>query len=235
MKNTATRTAAKKTTTATRTSAGRKPTIATSAGEPFGLRMGMSAADLGTDLVSLGAPFLFRPLRVPHPHPAFDLFGLKIAPCRGLAWAKAVGRDINADAAGTQLKAAFAALEADLAGTYGACEKRDDWSDWRKEPLPVDWVAALRAEEVVLAAQWSAQSGASLGHGLAAILLMAEARGVDRGLRLGPVHLRERWGGRREDRQLENPRAVVVAWVAVPASGTAAFPWAPRPAAECRH
>lgn len=43
-------------------------------------------------------------------------------------------------------------------------------------------MAALRAEERLLAAQWSAQSGASLSHGLAAVLLMAHALSDTSGL-----------------------------------------------------
>ena len=82
----------------------KKHTIATSTGEPFGLRMGMSAGAIGTELEPLGAPFLFKPLTVPRPHRAFDLYGVKIAPRCGLAWVKAVGRRIATDASGTQLE-----------------------------------------------------------------------------------------------------------------------------------
>ena len=152
-----------------------KNTIATSAGEPFGLRMGMSAGAIGTELRQLGTPFLFEPLRVPRPHPAFAMYGLKIAPQSGLAWAKAVTGTIATDAPGTQLRSAFAALEAELTAAYGAYEKNDGRRDGRKDPAPRDWMAALRDGERFLAAQWSADSGSSLSHGLAAVLLLAQA------------------------------------------------------------
>lgn len=153
----------------------KKSTITTSTGEPFGLRMGMSAGDIGTELEPLGAPFVFRPLRVPRPHPAFDLYGVKIAPRCGLAWVKAVGRNIATDPSGAQLRSAFAALEAELAAVYGTNERRDGPADGHDSCAPGDWMAALHAEEQVLAAQWSEYSGSSLSGGLTSVLLVAEA------------------------------------------------------------
>jgi hypothetical protein len=160
----------------------KKTSVATVAGGPFGLTMGMSAAAIGAELVPLSKPFLFESLRVPRPHPAFETYCLRIAPQSGLAWAKALGRRIKTDAAGTQLRSAFAALEAELATVYGAYEKNDGWADGRRDPAPRDWMAALRAEERFLAAQWSAESGASLSHGLAVVLLMAHALSDTSGL-----------------------------------------------------
>lgn len=133
----------------------KKHTIATSAGEPFGLTMGMSAGAIGTELTPLGTPFLFEPLRVPRPHPAFAMYGLKIAPRSGLAWAKAVTGTIATDAAGTQLRSAFAALEAELTAAYGAYDKNDGWADWRRDPPPPDWMAAV----LLMARASSATSG----------------------------------------------------------------------------
>jgi hypothetical protein len=153
----------------------KKTSVAASAGGPFGLTMGMSAGAIGAELEPLGAPFLFKPRIVPRPHPAFDLYGVKIAPRCGLAWVKALGRRIATDATGTQLRSAFAALEAELAEAYGGFEENDGWADSRIERVPRDWMAALLAGEMVLAAQWSAYCGSSLNHGLESVLLLAQA------------------------------------------------------------
>jgi hypothetical protein len=153
----------------------KKSSLATVAGEPFGLRMGMSASALGTELAPLGTPFLFQPLAVPRPHPAFEAYGVKIAPRCGLAWIKAVGRRIATDAAGSQLKSAFAVLEAELTAAYGACERRDGPADGHDRGAPRDWMQGLLGGGQVLAAQWSAYCGSSLSDGLAAVLLLAQA------------------------------------------------------------
>jgi len=140
---------------------------------PFGLWQGMDGSQVGADLEQL-RPFWFRPAGVPQPHPGICGYCLAIAPRAGLSLIETLGYSIKTDACGTELRSAFKAMEAELTATYGDHGLTDGRRDGRPACTAPAWLQAMRSGEQQLSAQWSAEEGSPLVHGLASVTLEAQ-------------------------------------------------------------
>lgn len=137
---------------------------------PFGLWMGMKVEDFTCSLTEIQT-CKFRANEVPKPHSAFQWYGLLITPGQGLAWAKAIGKPIESGVHGYEIRAAFDAMEAKLAATYGRHKRHDfllEGSIWNE---PRDWMGAFLQKERILAAEWSRQNGSTLPDALSIVYL----------------------------------------------------------------
>ena len=162
---------------------------------PFGLRMGMSLAELEAEAIEV-APAKYRVSTVPKPHSAFESYVLQIAPVNGLAWIKAIGHTIPTSVYGLELKAAFEAMEKKLSATYGKEKKTDillQNSIWNE---PRDWMQSLLNRERILIAEWSAAHGSSLPEGLSAVGLVARGCRYGKRLHCDRIFIRKRRSGR---------------------------------------
>lgn len=147
---------------------------------PFGLQMGASCNEVGTELVEI-APCKYKASVVPKPHSAFESYVLQIAPSAGLCWVKAIGHTIATSNFGIELRSAFDTMEVKLAATYGKHEKMDflmPESIWNE---PRDWMSGLQHKERHLMAVWSAEHGSNLIDSIETVALVASALGSNEG------------------------------------------------------
>ena len=150
---------------------------------PFGFTQGMTLADLkkfGT--VEQGPqPHLFKMKTAPKPHSAFEVYSLILTPNTGLCKVSGIGRDINTNGYGFELKNAFEKLESILGSKYGPSDKVDrllSGSIWKDSK---DWMMGLKRKERLLATVWSTKYGSTLPRDVEAMMLEAKAGSQDMG------------------------------------------------------
>jgi len=73
---------------------------------PFGLWIGMSLDDFDSDLEQTGE-FQYRTFSVPKMHSAFESYNLIVTPNHGLAKIIAIGKNINTQSNGLNIKNKF--------------------------------------------------------------------------------------------------------------------------------
>ena len=147
---------------------------------PFGLWKGMSLDDFGTELVEI-APYKYRTDTPPKAHSAFDFYVVQISPTSGLAWIKAIGKNISTNGFGTEVLTAFNSMESKLSATYGRTKKTDmllQGSIWNE---PREWMQALQKRERLLFSNWEFKTGAKLGDGISSVFLGATAVDTETG------------------------------------------------------
>jgi Ceramidase len=99
---------------------------------PFGLSMGMSLDEVYSEVygeITEFAPGKYRANRVPKPHSSFEFYALQITQIHGLSWINAIGKAIDTDTYGLEVKLAFNAMRNELATTYGK-HKIFDFLKW---------------------------------------------------------------------------------------------------------
>lgn len=139
---------------------------------PFGLRMGMSIAELGMELVEI-SPTKYKAILVPKPHSAFEYYVLQISPNHGLSWIKGIGVNIATNVYGAETSSAFKSMHDNLVGIYGGhfnLDRLEDGSIWNE---PRDWTSSIVHGERALSTLWSEKTGAFLNHNLKAVSLHA--------------------------------------------------------------
>lgn len=156
-----------------------KPTQVATATGPFGLRMGMTKLELhaGKQL----EPFKYELSSVPKPHAAFESYVAEVTPKAGLCYLKGVGKDIQSNVYGVEIKTQFANLKNQLTQNYGEPEVIDTLlpgSIWNE---PNEWLMALRKNERTLIAIWKKENGAPLKGGVRVVYLGAGANRGDSG------------------------------------------------------
>ena len=123
---------------------------------PFGLRFGMPRAEI-EKLAGYKAPTSGQTVAIvdpPQPHPDFVAYGVLASPTHGLCKVVAVGKTLQLNSFGDQIKAAFEETAKSLEGRYGKFKRADflkTGSIWNE---PDDWSMALAKEERSLAAMW---------------------------------------------------------------------------------
>ncbi|BET58513.1 hypothetical protein [Geobacter sp. 60473] len=141
---------------------------------PFGLWMGMTMNDFESPLEEI-TPCKFITPVVPKPHSAFERYVCTIAPQSGLSWLKAVGKSIQTNIYGVELKTSFDVMEQKLIATYGQQKKLDflmPGSIWNE---PRDWMQSIINKERVYMSEWSKETGASLTDSLVSVALVLGA------------------------------------------------------------
>lgn len=126
---------------------------------PFGLEAGMTKEQIiktvGESAVKASEGDALVLTNVPEAHPDFEAYALVISPENGLMKMLAMGKSINTDARGSELKSAYNSVKAALTNTYGKPNHElDILSNGSIWIYPDDWMAALFKAERVLASSW---------------------------------------------------------------------------------
>lgn len=144
---------------------------------PFGLRMGMTLADLqkiGT-VTATNTKGVYTMRTVPIPNNNFEEYVVTVAPSFGLCKVSGYGHTIQANAFGDQLKERFNALKAAVTSRYGVSRDFDFlrtgsiWDEAR------DWMMALYRQERTLASFWMRDETPNVPAYLTGIHLQARA------------------------------------------------------------
>jgi hypothetical protein len=145
---------------------------------PFGLSMGMSLDEVYSEVygeIKEVAPGKYRANRVPKPHSSFEFYALQITQVHGLSWINAIGKAIDTDTYGHDVKLIFNAMRNELAITYGKHKIFDflkHGSIWNKHR---DWMQGFLNKERVLMALWEPAHGSSLRDSLICVALIVSA------------------------------------------------------------
>lgn len=153
---------------------------------PFGLEAGISKEiiermtgeilvlrDEAQNLYTIGNP--------PKPNEAFQTYALVISPTVGLCQIRAVGKTINSNDYGHQLKDAFTELQNALTSVYGKPQVLDtllSGSIWKE---PRDWMMSLYKKDRSLIAEWNSTKATPLKSDIATITMVARAQRNDSG------------------------------------------------------
>jgi hypothetical protein len=165
---------------------------------PFGLRMGMTPAELRqvTDLKVTEAeqrPLVFQVERLPRHHDAFEGYLLIVSEKVGLCKIVGLGETITVKPDGKELRSAFEDLEESIEKKYGKHLTRDELDPGSKLRDKQQWMASLHGKERSLAAFWDAEERSTLSDDIAAIVLDSRALSESEGyLRLDYVF--SNWG-----------------------------------------
>lgn len=145
---------------------------------PFGLEKGMTVSDLERAVGRLertSSAGVYKSAKVPKPHREFEYYLFVVTPATGLCKIHAVGKDVEEDAYGFELRRRFASLSGQLTAIYGSPRTRDflrSGSIWKEEN---EWMMGLSKNERVLMAHWPKESDATLKDAIEAIELQASA------------------------------------------------------------
>lgn len=147
---------------------------------PFGFWAGMQGEEFEGDLAEL-QPFKFGTASAPKVHSAFDQYILQITPHTGLAWVKALGKEIHTSSFGYELLGEFKAMHRKLEAAYGASSIDDILfhdSIWNE---PRDWMQGLLSRERLLSCTWERGAERTLRDSLKSVFLGVQAISTDTG------------------------------------------------------
>lgn len=128
-----------------------------SAQTPFGLRMGLTVAELKRltgatpDSARQGS---YHSTRVPNPNADFEAYGFLVSPTTGLCKLWATGVTVENDGYGSALHSKFDGFQAALDQKYGEHKNYDflrDGSIWNE---PKEWMMGLYKQERILTSFW---------------------------------------------------------------------------------
>lgn len=148
---------------------------------PFGLRMGMTKAQLGTAIGKNIAPMKYKLKSVAKPHSAFESYVVKISPKTGLCHIRAIGKTIITDAYGDRLRLEYEKIRDQLEGVYGSYTELDglkESSIWNEKRY---WMMSLLKDERNLVARWSVDDGSTMKSGLQGVYLITNALSLEQG------------------------------------------------------
>lgn len=170
---------------------------------PFGLRMGMTAAEL-RQVVDAKAtepeqrPLVLQTERLPKNHDAFEGYLLIVSDKVGLCKIVGLGETIAVKPEGKELRSAFEDLEQAIERKYGKHLTRNELNRGSKLEDKKQWMQALHGKERSLAAFWDAEERSTLSDDIGAIVLDARALSESEGyLRLDYVFTN--WGRCEEE------------------------------------
>ena len=147
---------------------------------PFGLRMGMTAAEL-RQLADVKAvepdqrPIVLQTERLPKHHDAFEGYLLIVSEQVGLCKIVGLGETIAVKPEGKELRSAFRDMEDAIGKKYGRHLTRDELEPGSKLDGGKEWMASLHGKERHLAAFWDAEERSSLTDNISEIVLDARA------------------------------------------------------------
>jgi hypothetical protein len=147
---------------------------------PFGLRMGMTAAEL-RKVVDLKVvepeqrPLVLQTERLPRHHDAFEGYLLFVSDKVGLCKIVGLGETIAVKSEGKELRSAFEDLEKTIERKYGRHLTRDELESGSKLSDKKQWMQALHGKERSLAAFWDAEERSTLSDDIGEIVLDARA------------------------------------------------------------
>ena len=126
---------------------------------PFGLDAGLTKKNIedmiGQTLdVSETSTNLYFSKNIPKANSNFESYALVISPSVGLCQIRAIGKTINTDSYGIELKSVFEDLKSSLDSIYGKGKKEDflyPGSIWKE---PQDWMMGLYKKERIYLTEW---------------------------------------------------------------------------------
>ncbi len=145
---------------------------------PFGLRMGMTAAEL-RQVLDVKAPepdqrpLVLQTERLPRHHDAFEGYLLIVSDKVGLCKIVGLGETIAVKPEGKELRAAFEDLEEAIGKKYGRHLTRDEIGPGSSFTDKKQWMQSLHAKERQLAAFWDAEERSTLSDDIIEIVLDA--------------------------------------------------------------
>jgi hypothetical protein len=150
------------------------------AGGPFGLRMGMTAAEI-RQLADVKVtepdqrPIVLQTDRLPRHHDAFEGYLLIVSDKVGLCKIVGLGETISVKPEGKELRSAFEDLEQAIERKYGKHLTRDELEPNSKLNDKKQWMQSLHGKERALAAFWDAEERSTLSEDISSIVLDARA------------------------------------------------------------
>jgi hypothetical protein len=148
---------------------------------PFGLKMGMTRAQLGLgESVKALQPGKYQLTTVPKPHPDFEAYIVQVAPTSGLCFIKAMGKNVDTSVYGSELKRKYEDVREQLGATYGKYEEIDMLRTGSIWDEPRDWMMGLLKKERILGAVWKKQD-ATMKPGLDKVFVGATALSREKG------------------------------------------------------
>ncbi len=153
---------------------------------PFGLRMGMTAAEL-RQLVDAKAvepeqrPLVLQTDRLPKHHDAFEGYLLIVSEKVGLCKIVGLGETIAVKPEGKELRSSFHDLEEAIEKKYGRHLTRDELEPGSKLSDKKQWMQSLHGKERHLAAFWDAEERSSLSDDITEVVLDARALSENEG------------------------------------------------------
>lgn len=153
---------------------------------PFGLEAGLTKELIekmsGQSLIlSDEVQSLYILTAPPKPNDAFEQYALVVSPTVGLCQIRAVGKTIETNNFGHQLKDRFASLQTSLSAVYGTPLVLDTlmpgsiWKDSR------DWMMGLNKKDRSLLAEWAGTPTAPLKNEIDKITMVARAQSSSQG------------------------------------------------------
>ncbi len=151
---------------------------------PFGLSKGMTLEQVkeacgGREPVKINdGLYSIVPVKQ---HPYFVRYIAWIDEKEGLNYIKAIGKDIDTNSYGFELKSKFDSLENSLSKTYGKCDRMDFlmpgsiWDDLN------EWMYALEKKERYLMSIWERKYGSTLPDELESVGIIAVAESSNSG------------------------------------------------------
>lgn len=150
---------------------------------PFGFERGMTKAQVislvGKSAVKEDSDGVLELTSAPKPHPDIDDYFLMISPAKGLVKILAVGKTIESNQAGDQVRSKFKDLKQALVARYGA--PAPDWDFVHTGSLFKEdryFMMSLKEKERTLAAAWEFSSSSD---GLQNALVEANALNIEKG------------------------------------------------------
>lgn len=153
---------------------------------PFGLEAGLSndliAKMSGQALVLTDkVQSLYLLTTPPKPNNLFEQYALVISPTVGLCQIRAIGKMIDTNNFGHQLKDQFSTLQTSLSAVYGQPQVLDSLmpgSIWKESR---DWMMGLREKDRSLIAEWNSTPASPLKNGIEGITMVARAQSGSEG------------------------------------------------------
>jgi len=157
-----------------------EPTLPPSNG-PFGLEAGLTKEKIddmaGVTLSPIeGETGLYLAEALPKKNSSFDVHALRISPVVGLCQIRAVGKDVDADSFGIEIRSSFDNLKESLDSLYGKGKKEDylmPGSMWKESKY---WMMALKEKERFYSASWVTPTDAMKASKIAQIYMDARTR-----------------------------------------------------------
>lgn len=144
---------------------------------PFGLRMGMSRAEVekAANVIGDSNGFLIID-RVPKPLAGVTIYGAKVTPKSGLCQVVALMMDISTSVYGEKIVSRYGELKAQLTEIYGKGFEQNQLKPGSIWDEPRDWMMALARDERTLAIRWKLADGSTMKPTLKMLVLQASAK-----------------------------------------------------------
>lgn len=143
---------------------------------PFGLRMGMTLAELGRfHPEARRTPGVYIIDGAPAGQPEFVDYMIVVTPRQGLCKVVATGQPLRTSGSGDEVRARFDQLKHLLAGKYGDGNQIDELKGDSPYTSDRDWMEALRQHDRTYRTTWSLRDGDPLPSNLVYVELDAHA------------------------------------------------------------